>query len=63
MHIPFWVTGVRELLLMILLYTFEGVKTIVFYRYPSNTFMLIGLIVVVHYEPAQLSPDGETWSF
>lgn len=47
MHIPFWLTAF-VILLMILLYTFEGgVKTIVFTDTLQTTFMLLGLIVCV----------------
>lgn len=49
MHIPFAVTTF-VILLMILLYTFEGgVKTIVFTDTLQTTFMLIGLIVCMGY--------------
>jgi SSS family transporter len=49
MHIPFALTAL-VILLMILLYTFEGgVKTIVFTDTLQTTFMLIGLVVCVIY--------------
>ena len=49
MHIPFAVTTF-VILLMILLYTFEGgVKTIVFTDTLQTTFMLLGLIVCIIY--------------
>lgn len=49
MHIPFWVTTF-VILLMILLYTFEGgVKTIVFTDTLQTTCMLLGLIVCIIY--------------
>ena len=49
MHIPFAVTAF-VILLMILLYTFEGgVKTIVFTDTLQTTFMLLGLIVCIIY--------------
>ncbi len=49
MNIPFWLTTF-VILLMILLYTFEGgVKTIVFTDTLQTTFMLLGLIVCVVY--------------
>lgn len=49
MHIPFALTAF-VILLMILLYTFEGgVKTIVFTDTLQTTFMLLGLIVCVVY--------------
>jgi SSS family transporter len=47
--VPFWVTTF-VILLMILLYTFEGgVKTIVFTDTLQTTFMLLGLIVCIVY--------------
>ncbi len=47
MGIPFWVTAF-VILLLILLYTFEGgVKTIVYTDTLQTTFMLLGLIVCV----------------
>lgn len=47
--VPFWVTAF-VILLMILLYTFEGgVKTIVFTDTLQTTFMLLGLIACVIY--------------
>lgn len=49
MHIPFWLTTF-VILLMILLYTFEGgVKTIVFTDTLQTTFMLTGLVVCMVY--------------
>jgi SSS family transporter len=49
MHVPFWLTTF-VILLMILLYTFEGgVKTIVFTDTLQTTFMLFGLVVCVVY--------------
>jgi Na+/proline symporter len=47
MHIPFWLTS-GVILLMILLYTFEGgVKTIVYTDTLQTTFMLTGLVVCI----------------
>src|SRR5215211_4054167 len=49
MGVPFWVTTF-VILLMILLYTFEGgVRTIVFTDTLQTTFMLLGLLVCVIY--------------
>lgn len=49
MHVPFAVTTF-VILLMILLYTFEGgVKTIVFTDTLQTTFMLLGLVVCIIY--------------
>ena len=49
MHVPFAITAF-VILLMILLYTFEGgVKTIVFTDTLQTTFMLLGLIVCIVY--------------
>jgi len=49
MHVPFWLTSF-VILLMILLYTFEGgVKTIVFTDTLQTTFMLTGLVVCMVY--------------
>lgn len=49
MHIPFWLTAF-VILLMILLYTFEGgVKTIVFTDTLQTTFMLAGLVICIIY--------------
>lgn len=49
MHVPFWLTTFI-ILLMILLYTFEGgVKTIVFTDMLQTTFMLLGLIVCIYF--------------
>lgn len=48
-HIPFWITTLI-ILIMILLYTFEGgVKTIVYTDTLQTTCMLIGLVVCVVY--------------
>ncbi len=47
MHIPFWATAL-VILLLILLYTFEGgVKTIVYTDTLQTTFMLLGLVVCI----------------
>lgn len=49
LHVPFWLTTF-VILLMILLYTFEGgVKTIVFTDTLQTTFMLLGLVVCIIY--------------
>ncbi|MEP6467443.1 MAG: sodium:solute symporter [Parafilimonas sp.] len=49
MHVPFWLTTF-VILLMILLYTFEGgVKTIVFTDMLQTTCMLIGLLVCIYF--------------
>ena len=49
MHIPFWLTTF-VILLMILLYTFEGgVKTIVFTDMLQTTCMLLGLVVCIYF--------------
>ncbi|HVX49124.1 MAG TPA: sodium:solute symporter [Chitinophagaceae bacterium] len=49
MHVPFWLTTF-VILLMILLYTFEGgVKTIVFTDTLQTTFMLAGLVICMVY--------------
>ena len=49
MHVPFWLTTL-VILTMILLYTFEGgVKTIVFTDTLQTTFMLLALVVCVIY--------------
>jgi len=49
MHIPFWVTTFI-ILLMILLYTFEGgVKTIVFTDMLQTTCMLLGLLICIYF--------------
>src|SRR5574338_1375584 len=46
---PFWLTTVI-ILLMIILYTFEGgVKTIVFTDTLQTSFMLLGLVVCIYY--------------
>ncbi len=49
MNVPFWVTTVI-ILFMILMYTFKGgVKTIVFTDTLQTTFMLVGLLVCIVY--------------
>jgi Na+/proline symporter len=49
MHIPFWLTTFI-ILLMILLYTFEGgVKTIVFTDMLQTTCMLFGLVICIYF--------------
>lgn len=49
MQVPFWLTAF-VILLMILLYTFEGgVKTIVFTDTLQTTFMLAGLVICIIY--------------
>lgn len=49
MHVPFWVTTFI-ILLMILLYTFEGgVKTIVFTDMLQTTCMLLGLVICIYF--------------
>ena len=49
MHIPFWVSA-AVVLIMILLYTFEGgVKTIVYTDTLQTTLMIIGLVVCIGY--------------
>jgi Na+/proline symporter len=49
MHVPFWLTTFI-ILLMILLYTFEGgVKTIVFTDMLQTTCMLLGLIICIYF--------------
>src|SRR5919205_533569 len=49
MNVPFWVTTF-VILLMILLYTFEGgVRTIVFTDTLQTTFMLVGLVACIVY--------------
>src|SRR5690606_24650176 len=59
MGVPFWVTTVI-ILIMIILYTFEGgVKTIVFTDTLQTSFMLIGLIVCTIYILSQLC-TGDT---
>ena len=62
MGIPFWVTSL-VILIMILLYTFEGgVRTIVFTDTLQTTFMLLGLIVCVFYIMNQLNFGlADTW--
>ncbi len=63
MHVPFWLTTF-VILLMILLYTFEGgVRTIVFTDTLQTSFMLIGLLVCVTYIMKQLNISlPGTWS-
>src|ERR687890_2862089 len=63
MHVPFWLTTF-VILLMILLYTFEGgVRTIVFTDTLQTSFMLIGLIVCVFYIMNQLNLSfSGTWA-
>jgi Na+/proline symporter len=47
MHVPFWLTAL-VILVLILLYTFEGgVKTIVYTDTLQTTFMLLGLVVCI----------------
>ncbi len=54
MGVPFWVTTFI-ILLMILLYTFEGgVKTIVFTDTLQTTFMLLGLMACIFYVMSNL---------
>lgn len=49
LHVPFWLTTFI-ILLMILLYTFEGgVKTIVFTDTLQTSFMLLGLVICIFY--------------
>ncbi|TCZ73746.1 sodium:solute symporter [Flaviaesturariibacter aridisoli] len=49
LHVPFWLTTL-VILLMILLYTFEGgVKTIVYTDTLQTTFMLAGLVICTIY--------------
>jgi len=49
LHIPFWVSA-AVVLIMILLYTFEGgVKTIVYTDTLQTTLMIVGLIVCIGY--------------
>ena len=63
MHVPFWVTTF-VILLMIILYTFEGgVKTIVFTDTLQTSFILIGLLVCLYYIMHTLKLDfSATWS-
>lgn len=63
MHVPFWLTTF-VILLMILLYTFEGgVKTIVFTDTLQTSFMLIGLMVCLIYIMKHLNLTfSETWA-
>ena len=62
MGVPFLVTAF-VILLMILLYTFEGgVRTIVFTDTLQTTFMLLGLIICVFYIMSQLNLSmADTW--
>ena len=62
MGIPFWLTTF-VILLMILLYTFEGgVKTIVYTDTLQTTFMLLGLVVCIVYILGQLKLSvGGAW--
>lgn len=61
MGVPFWVTTFI-ILLMILLYTFEGgVKTIVFTDTLQTTFMLLGLVACIVYITNNL-PAGSGFS-
>ena len=62
MGIPFWLTTF-VILLMILLYTFEGgVKTIVYTDTLQTTFMLLGLVVCIVYILGQLGLSfGGAW--
>ena len=62
MGIPFWLTTF-VILLMILLYTFEGgVKTIVYTDTLQTTFMLLGLVVCIVYILGQLELSfGGAW--
>lgn len=49
LHIPFWVSA-AVVLIMILLYTFEGgVKTIVYTDTLQTTLMIVGLVVCIWY--------------
>src|SRR3954447_7396593 len=63
MHVPFWLTTF-VILLMILLYTFEGgVRTIVFTDTLQTSFMLIGLLVCLTYIMNQLHLSlPQTWT-
>ncbi len=63
MGIPFWLTAL-VILIMVLLYTFEGgVRTIVFTDTLQTSFMLLGLIVCVFYIMNQLNFGlGDTWN-
>lgn len=63
MHVPFLLTTF-VILLMILLYTFEGgVRTIVFTDTLQTSFMLIGLLVCVMYIMNSLNLSfSDTWS-
>ena len=54
MHIPFWLTALI-ILIMIILYTIEGgVRTIVFTDTLQTTFMLLGLLICVFYIMMQM---------
>ena len=61
-HIPFWLTAFI-ILLMILLYTFQGgVKTIVFTDTLQTTGMLVGLIVCIWYILSSGNGAKANWS-
>ncbi|MFC4262307.1 sodium:solute symporter [Ferruginibacter yonginensis] len=62
LHVPFWVTTLI-ILLMILIYTYEGgVKTIVFTDTLQTSFMLTGLVVCVVYILYAMNMNvGEAW--
>jgi Na+/proline symporter len=62
-HIPFWLTAII-ILLLILLYTFEGgVKTIVYTDTLQTTGMLVGLVVFVFAVIKVLGTDfGGAWN-
>ncbi len=63
MHVPFWLTTVI-ILLMIVLYTYEGgVKTIVITDTLQTTFMLLSLAVCIIYVLSQLDVSfGEAYA-
>ena len=63
MNVPFWLTTF-VILLMIILYTFEGgVKTIVFTDTLQTSFMLLGLIICLVYIMKALNfTFSDTWS-
>lgn len=63
MRIPFWITS-AVILVLILLYTFEGgVKTIVYTDTLQTTFMLVGLVAAILTINAALGIDfGALWS-
>ena len=62
MGVPFWLTTLA-ILLMIILYTFKGgVKTIVFTDTLQTSFIIIGLLVCLFYIKSQLHLNvGEVW--